>query len=221
MAATRPACAGEDREVIRSAETASASLFEEDGARPLTALSTAESAGLAADRLAAAFVREKRPTGRQSRPIYGGWSRNWGRSHARRWRRFAWAVTGSKVSPGLFEGLELLGRDKSLRRLAGRCACAWPSAAPGAGASRPAVGALPLHGRGRRAPGAVAAVSGARISDPGLSAASLPRWRRCSRRQRQRWWPWPTIEPPSRQPHGIDTAGRRSSGCRRTKPRSS
>ncbi|HTR32576.1 MAG TPA: hypothetical protein VMH47_01740, partial [Gaiellaceae bacterium] len=28
------------------------------------------------------------------------------------------AVTGSKVSPGLFESLELLGRDESLRRLA-------------------------------------------------------------------------------------------------------
>jgi glutamyl/glutaminyl-tRNA synthetase len=27
------------------------------------------------------------------------------------------AVTGSKVSPGLFESLELLGRDESLRRL--------------------------------------------------------------------------------------------------------
>jgi glutamyl-tRNA synthetase len=29
-----------------------------------------------------------------------------------------WAVTGSKVSPGLFESLELLGRDESLARLA-------------------------------------------------------------------------------------------------------
>jgi len=28
------------------------------------------------------------------------------------------AVTGSKVSPGLFESLELLGRDESLSRLA-------------------------------------------------------------------------------------------------------
>jgi glutamyl-tRNA synthetase len=28
------------------------------------------------------------------------------------------AVTGSKVSPGLFESLELLGRDETLRRLA-------------------------------------------------------------------------------------------------------
>jgi glutamyl-tRNA synthetase len=27
------------------------------------------------------------------------------------------AVTGSKVSPGLFESLELLGRDRSLARL--------------------------------------------------------------------------------------------------------
>ncbi|HYY32225.1 MAG TPA: hypothetical protein VE693_01400, partial [Gaiellaceae bacterium] len=27
------------------------------------------------------------------------------------------AVTGSKISPGLFESLELLGRDESLRRL--------------------------------------------------------------------------------------------------------
>ena len=27
------------------------------------------------------------------------------------------AVTGSKVSPGLFESLELLGREESLRRL--------------------------------------------------------------------------------------------------------
>jgi hypothetical protein len=26
-------------------------------------------------------------------------------------------VTGSKISPGLFESLELLGRDESLRRL--------------------------------------------------------------------------------------------------------
>jgi len=30
------------------------------------------------------------------------------------------AVTGSKVSPGLFESLELLGRDETLRRLARR-----------------------------------------------------------------------------------------------------
>ena len=29
------------------------------------------------------------------------------------------AVTGSKVSPGLFESLELLGKDESLARLAG------------------------------------------------------------------------------------------------------
>jgi len=28
------------------------------------------------------------------------------------------AVTGSKISPGLFESLELLGRDETLRRLA-------------------------------------------------------------------------------------------------------
>jgi glutamyl-tRNA synthetase len=28
------------------------------------------------------------------------------------------AVTGSKVSPGLFESIELLGREKTLRRLA-------------------------------------------------------------------------------------------------------
>jgi glutamyl-tRNA synthetase len=28
------------------------------------------------------------------------------------------AVTGSKVSPGLFESIELLGRDETLRRLA-------------------------------------------------------------------------------------------------------
>jgi glutamyl-tRNA synthetase len=27
------------------------------------------------------------------------------------------AVTGSKISPGLFESLELLGRDETLRRL--------------------------------------------------------------------------------------------------------
>jgi hypothetical protein len=27
-------------------------------------------------------------------------------------------VTGSKISPGLFESLELLGRDETLRRLA-------------------------------------------------------------------------------------------------------
>jgi len=30
------------------------------------------------------------------------------------------AVTGSKISPGLFESLELLGREESLARLVGR-----------------------------------------------------------------------------------------------------
>jgi glutamyl-tRNA synthetase len=36
------------------------------------------------------------------------------------------AVTGSKVSPGLFESLELLGRDESLKRLS--AAAAAPAA---------------------------------------------------------------------------------------------
>jgi glutamyl-tRNA synthetase len=34
------------------------------------------------------------------------------------------AVTGSKVSPGLFESIELLGRDETLRRLAAARAAA-------------------------------------------------------------------------------------------------
>ena len=34
------------------------------------------------------------------------------------------AVTGSRISPGLFESLELLGRDESLRRLARAVAAA-------------------------------------------------------------------------------------------------
>jgi Anticodon binding domain len=33
-------------------------------------------------------------------------------------------VTGSKVSPGLFESLELLGRDEALRRLSAAAAVA-------------------------------------------------------------------------------------------------
>ena len=34
------------------------------------------------------------------------------------------AVTGSKISPGLFESLELLGREESLRRLTAAAAAA-------------------------------------------------------------------------------------------------
>ena len=40
------------------------------------------------------------------------------RSRGRRSQPIRLAVTGSKVSPGLFESLELLGRDESLARLA-------------------------------------------------------------------------------------------------------
>ena len=39
------------------------------------------------------------------------------------------AVTGSKVSPGLFESLELLGKDESLARLG--AAASAPAQAPG------------------------------------------------------------------------------------------
>ena len=34
------------------------------------------------------------------------------------------AVTGAKISPGLFESLELLGREESLRRLSAAVAAA-------------------------------------------------------------------------------------------------
>jgi glutamyl-tRNA synthetase len=40
-----------------------------------------------------------------------------GRKPAQAFQPIRVAVTGSRVSPGLFESLELLGRDESLRRI--------------------------------------------------------------------------------------------------------
>ena len=53
------------------------------------------------------------PTGRS--PSNAASARDGGRIFCSRSQ--SWSVTGSKVSPGLYESLELLGKDESLARL--------------------------------------------------------------------------------------------------------
>ena len=78
------------------------------------------------------------------------------------------AVTGSKVSPGLYESLELLGREESLARLSrAAAAAAWA-----ARAGRARAGTRPTRGGGssRSAPGARSSVRSIFVSPIRVSA---------------------------------------------------
>ena len=78
------------------------------------------------------------------------------------------AVTGSKVSPGLFESLELLGRDESLARLRRPHAAA---ALGGLAASAARAGRAPAGTRARRAVGTAAVGRGRSVRSRGARCA--------------------------------------------------
>src|SRR5262249_47595566 len=84
------------------------------------------------------------------------------------------AVTGAKVSPGLFESLELLGRDESVRRLsaAGAARAAGAAAAARAGRGPAGTGATTSAGTG-----ATGAGGKSRVSRPALRARPPGGWR--------------------------------------------
>ena len=66
--------------------------------------------------------RSSRGTRRRSRRRCAALAEELGEKPRQAFQPIRLAVTGSKVSPGLFESLELLGRDESLARLSAAAA---------------------------------------------------------------------------------------------------